>query len=46
MIKGRIVELVDTDSMDLWKSCKNEVLQAGDELGEKTKGRGDQGNTW
>ena len=42
----RVVELVDTDSMDLWESYKNGVLQACDELCGKTKGRGDWGNTW
>ena len=39
----REVELVDTDSMDLWGSYKNGVLQACDELCGKTNGRGDQG---
>ena len=40
----RVVELVDTDSMDLWVSYKNGVLQACEELCGKTKGRGDRGN--
>ena len=35
----RVVELVDTDSMDLWGSYKNGVLQACDELCGKTKGK-------
>ena len=42
----RVVELVDTDSMNLWGSYMNEVLQACEELCGKTKGRGDWGNTW
>ena len=42
----RVVELVDTDSMDLWGSYKKGVLQACDELRGKTNGRGDWGNTW
>ena len=40
----RVVELVDTDSMDLWVSYKNGVLQACEELCGKTKGMGDRGN--
>ena len=44
--KERVVELVDTDSVDLWGSCKKGVSQTCDELCGKTKGRGDQGNTW
>ena len=42
----RIVELLDTDSMNLWESYKNGVLQACDELCGKTYKRGDRGNTW
>ena len=42
----RVVELVDTDLMDLWGFDKKGVLQACDEMCGKTKGRGDQGNTW
>ena len=42
----RVVELVDTDSMDLWRSYKKEVLRDCDELCGKTKGGGDRGNTW
>ena len=41
-----IVELVDTDSMDLWGSYNNGVLQACDELCRKTKGKGDRGIAW
>ena len=41
-----VVELVDTDSMDLWESYKNGLLQACDELRGKTKARGSRGNTW
>ena len=37
----RIVELVDTDSIDLWGSYKIGVEQACEELCGKTKGRGD-----
>ena len=42
----RVIELVDNDSMGLWGSYTNRVLQACDELCGKTKGRGDRGNTW
>ena len=42
----RVVELLDTDSMDLWGSYKNGVLQASDELCGKTKERGDRKNLW
>ena len=35
----KVVELVDTDSMDLWGSSKNGVLQACDELCGKTKAK-------
>ena len=41
----KVVELVDTDSMDLWGSYKNEVLQACEELCGKTKRRGYRKNT-
>ena len=41
----RVGELMDTDSMDLWGSYKNGVLQACDELCRKTKVRGSRGNT-
>ena len=39
-----IVELVDTDSMDLWGSYKNGVLQACNKLCGKTKGKVSRGN--
>ena len=42
----RVVELVDTDSMDFWGSYKKEVLLAFNELRGKTKARGNRGNTW
>ena len=42
----RVVELVDTDSMDLWGSYKNGVLLACDKLCRKTKGRGDREKIW
>ena len=42
----RIVELVDTEAVDLWESYKNGVLKACNELYGKTKKRKDQGNTW
>ena len=41
-----VVELVDTDLMNLWGSYKKGVLQASDELCGKTRWRGDRGNTW
>ena len=44
--KRRVVELVDTEAVDLWESYKNCVLKACDDLCGKTKGRRDQGNTW
>ena len=34
----RVVELVDTDSMDLWGSYKKGVIQACDELSGRRKG--------
>ena len=42
----REVELVGADSMDLWVSYKNKVLQACDELCGKTKASGSRENTW
>ena len=42
----RVVELVNTEAVDLWDFYKNGVLKACDELYGKTKGRRDQGNTW
>ena len=41
----RVVELVDTDSMDLWGSYKNGVLQKYDELCGKFTKRGEIGKT-
>ena len=38
----RVVELVDSDSVHLWGSYKNGVLQACEELCGKTKGREDR----
>ena len=45
-IEQRVVELVDTEAVDLWESYKNDVLKACDELCLKMKERIDQGNTW
>ena len=45
-LEQRVVELVDTEAVDLWESCKSGVLKACDALCGKTKGRRDQGNTW
>ena len=42
----RVVELADTEAVDLWESYKNGILKACDELCGKTKGRRDQRNTW
>ena len=42
----RVVELVDTEAVDLWESYKNGVLKACDELCGNTKGRRDQAITW
>ena len=42
----RVMELLDTEAVDLWESYKNGVLMACDESCGKTKGRRDQGNTW
>ena len=42
----RVVELVDTDSVDLWESYKKGVLPACGKLCGKTKARGDRGSTW
>ena len=44
--KGRVRELVSVDAPDLWKSFKEGVLRACDEVCGKRKGRRDQGNTW
>jgi len=39
-------ELINLDSMYLWKSFKDGVLTACDKLHGKTLVRRDQGNTW
>jgi len=41
----RARELIDIDARDLWKSFKDGLLQACDEVCGK-KRRNDQGNTW
>ena len=42
----RVVELVDTEAVDLWEFYTYDVLKACDELCGKTKQRRDQENTW
>ena len=42
----RVKELVNVEAQDLWKSFKNGVLQACDEVCGKKRGRKDRGNTW
>jgi len=42
----KLGELVNLDSMDLWKSFKDGVLTACDELCGKTLVRRDRGHTW
>ena len=43
----RVEELVDMDAPDMWKSFKEGVLRACDEVCGKTRGRKDQGGeTW
>ena len=42
----RVVDIVDTEAVDLWESYKNDVLKTCNELCGKTKGRRDHGNTW
>ena len=37
---------MDIDAKDLWGFYKNGVLKTCDESCEKTKARGDWGNTW
>ena len=44
--KERVTELVNTEAQDLWKSFKNGILQACDEVCGKKRGRKDRGNTW
>jgi len=43
-VRERFAELVNLDSMDLWKSFKVGVLTACDELCGKTLVRRDRGN--
>ena len=42
----RVKELVSTDAPDLWKTCRDGVLKACDELCGKKKSRRDQGDMW
>ena len=42
----RVKELVSTDAPDLWKTFKDGVLKACDELCGKKKSRRDQGDMW
>ena len=42
----RVKELVSTDAPDLWKTFKDGVLKACDEVSEKKKSRKDQGDMW
>ena len=42
----RVKELVSTDAPDLWKTFRDGVLKASDELCGKKKSRGDQGDMW
>lgn len=44
--RGRVKELVSVDAPDVWKSFKEGVLRACDEVCGKRKGRRDKGNTW
>ena len=44
--KGRVRELVSVDAPDVWKSFKEGVLRACDEVCGKSKGRRDRGDTW
>ena len=44
--KIRVKELVSTDAPDLWKTFRDGVLKACDELCGKKKSRRDQGNRW
>ena len=39
-------ELVSTDPPDLWKTFKDGVLKASDEVCGKKKSRRDQGDMW
>jgi len=42
----RARELIDVDARNLWKSFKDGLLQACDEVCGKKRRRNDQGNTW
>jgi len=42
----RARELIDVDARNLWKSFKDGLLQACDEVCGKKRGRNDRGNTW
>ena len=42
----RVKELVSTDAPDLWKTFRDGVLKACDELCGKNKSRRDQGDMW
>ena len=42
----RVKELVRTDASDLWKTFRDGVLKACDELFGKKKSRRDQGDMW
>ena len=42
----RVKELVSTDAPDLWKTARDGVLKACDELCGKKKSRRDQGDMW
>ena len=42
----RVKELVNADAPDLWKTFKDGVLKACDELCGKKKSRRDQGDMW
>ena len=46
IFKTRVKELVSTDAPDLWKSFKDGVLKACDEVCGKKKFRRDQGDMW
>ena len=44
--ENRVKELVSTDAPDLWKTFKDGVLKACDELCGKKKSRRDRGDMW
>ena len=45
-MKKRVKELISTDAPDLWKTFKDSVLKAYDEVCGKKKSRRDQGDMW